>query len=96
MAIERGGVELCQHIDFRYVAVQAIADRDINKPVVGTQWHCRLGALLRQGVQSSPGTTSKNDSKNTRAGVGVEAGLGALGVGHGARGEDERPPPLRR
>ena len=30
-----------------------------------------------------------------RAGVGVEAGLRALGVGHGARGEDERPPPRR-
>jgi hypothetical protein len=31
-----------------------------------------------------------------RAGVGVQAGLGALGVGHRARGEDERPPPRRR
>lgn len=30
-----------------------------------------------------------------RAGVRVEASLGALGVGHGARGEDERPPPRR-
>jgi hypothetical protein len=30
-----------------------------------------------------------------RAGVGVQAGLGALGVGHRVRGEDERPAPRR-
>jgi hypothetical protein len=31
-----------------------------------------------------------------RAGVGVKAGQGVLGVGHRARGEDEWPPPRRR
>jgi hypothetical protein len=96
VTVQRGRVELCQHIDLGYVAVQTVADRDINKPVVGTQRHGRLGTLLGEGIQSSPCTTSKNDSKHTRAGVRVEAGLRALGVGHRARGEDERPPPPPR
>jgi len=59
------GSWLCQHIDLWDVAVETIADRDINEPVVGTQWNCRLGTLVCQGGQSSPRTTSKNDSKNT-------------------------------
>lgn len=65
VTIKRSRVELCEHIDLWYVAVQTITDRNINKPVVGAQWHCRLRTLLRQGIQSSPCTTSKNDSENT-------------------------------
>lgn len=65
VTVQRGRVELCQHIDLGYVAVQTVADRDINKPVVGTQRHGRLGTLLGEGIQSSPCTTSKNDSKHT-------------------------------
>jgi len=48
------GSWLCQHIDLWDVAVETIADRDINEPVVGTQWNCRLGTLVCQGGQSSP------------------------------------------
>ena len=65
VAVERRRVELRQHIDLGHIAVEAVADRDINEPVVSTQRHRRLGPLLGQWVQPCPGATTEDNPKNT-------------------------------
>lgn len=60
MPVERGRVELCQAVDLCDVAVDAIADRDVDQAVVGTQRHSRLSTLLGQGVQARASATTKD------------------------------------
>lgn len=65
MAVERGGIELCEHIDLGDVAVEAVADGDINQPVVGPQRNRRLRTLLRQRIQPGPSSASEYNPQNT-------------------------------
>jgi hypothetical protein len=50
VSVERGGIELREHIDLGDVdvAVEAVAHRDVCQPVVRSQRNRRLHALLRQ------------------------------------------------
>ena len=49
--VERRRVELRQHEDAPDVGVQAVADRDVDQPVLAADRHRRLRALLRQRKQ---------------------------------------------
>jgi len=63
--VQRRGVELREHVDLVDVAVDAVADRNINQPVVGTQGHGGLRPFLRQGVQSASGSSTEDNSEHT-------------------------------
>lgn len=65
MAIEGSGIELRENIDLGDVAVQAVADRNINQPVVGSKGNSRLRSLLGQRVETSPSPSSENNAQNT-------------------------------
>lgn len=65
MTIEWCRIELCQDIYFWNVAIQAVANRNINQPVIGSQWNCWFCSFLCQWVQPGPGTTSQYNSQNT-------------------------------
>ena len=62
MPVERCRVELCQAVDLGDVAVDTVADWDVNKAVVCTQGHSRLSTLLRKRVQTAASTTTKNNT----------------------------------
>ncbi len=47
------------------VAVEAVADRDINQAVVCAQRHSWLGTLLGEGVQTGARTTAKDDAQHS-------------------------------
>jgi hypothetical protein len=66
--VQRGRVELGQAVDLVDVAVEAVADRDVNEAVVSAQWHSRLGALLGQGVKTRTSTSSQNNCQNSLCG----------------------------
>lgn len=65
VAIEGRRVELREDVDLGDVAVEAVTNRDIDQPVVGSERHCGLRALLRQRVETSPGSAAENDPQNT-------------------------------
>jgi hypothetical protein len=67
MAVQGGGVELREAVDLVDVAVQAVADGNINQAIVRAQGHSGLGTLLGQGVQTSAGTTAQNDTEHSPA-----------------------------
>lgn len=67
-------------------AANALPRRDPMDQTEARDGQARQEKPLRPALQEASGGAY-------RAGVGVEAGLRALGVGHRARGEDERPAP---
>ena len=52
VAVERRGVELGQHEDALEAGVQAVADRDVDQPVLARERHGRLRAHVRQREQA--------------------------------------------
>ena len=58
MSVEGGGVELREHKDFSNIAVDTVADRDIDQAVVSPEWHSWLSTLLGERVQTAPSSTS--------------------------------------
>lgn len=64
MPVEGRGVELREGVDLGHVAVDAVADRDVDQAVVGAQGHGGLGAALGQGVQAGASTTTQNDAQH--------------------------------
>lgn len=65
MAIQRSRVELGQNVDFSDIAVNAVADRDVNQAVVGSQRYSGLCSFLCEGVKSGTSSTSKDYAQNT-------------------------------
>ena len=51
VAVERGRIELRHHEDAADVCVEAIADGDVDQPVLAADRHSRLGPVLRQRKQ---------------------------------------------
>jgi hypothetical protein len=64
VAVEGGAVELRQAVDLSDVAVDAVADGDVDEAVIRAQRHCRLGTLLGKGVQACAGATTENDAQH--------------------------------
>src|ERR1051325_293414 len=48
MTIERSGVVLREYEDFDDIRIDAVRDRNINQPVLASQRHGRLRALMRE------------------------------------------------
>lgn len=65
VAVEGCRVELREDIDLADVAVDAVADGDVDQAVVGTEGDRRLGALLGEGVEAGAGAAPQNDSEDT-------------------------------
>jgi hypothetical protein len=63
--VQRRGIELREHVDLVDVAVDAVADRNVNQPVVSPQGHRWLRTLLRQWVQPAPRSTTENNPQHT-------------------------------
>jgi len=53
MAIQGGGVELSQAVDFIDTRVDAIGDWNVNESVVGSKGDCWFGSLLGEGVKTA-------------------------------------------
>lgn len=64
MPVKGGRVELSEAVDLRDVAVQAVADGNVDESVVRAQGHSGLGTLLGQRVQASACTATKNDAEH--------------------------------
>ncbi len=64
VAMQRDGVKLGQHIDTIDAGVNAIADRDIDQPVVPRQRDSRLGPQLRQRIKPAPCAPAQDHSKH--------------------------------
>lgn len=58
MAVQRGGVELREDVDLVDVAVEAVADGDVDESVVSAERNSRFGSLLGEWIETSSGTTS--------------------------------------
>ena len=64
VAVERRRVELGQDEDAPDVRVQAVADRDVDQPVLAADRHGRLRAQLRERKQARSLTAAQNDCEN--------------------------------
>ena len=63
MPVQRGGVELRQHVDVAEAGVDAIADRDIHQAVFARERHRGFGALLRQGKEPRARAAAHDDGE---------------------------------
>ena len=61
--VQRGAVELRQHVDLAEAAVEAIADRDVNQPVLSAKRHRGFGALPRQRKEPGAGAAAHDDGE---------------------------------
>jgi hypothetical protein len=79
VAVERRAVKLRQRVDLGDVAVDAVADGDVDEAVVGTQRHRGLGAALGERVQARARAAAEDDAKHRLGwgGEGVRGGKGA-------------------
>ena len=62
--VERRRVELRQHEDAADVRVQAVADRDVDQPVLAGDRHGRLRSELRQRKQPRALAAAKDDGED--------------------------------
>ena len=67
MAVERGAVELCQHIDAADAGVQTVADGDVHQTVFSTDRHSGLGPVLGEREKTGSGTSAHDDGKSARS-----------------------------
>lgn len=58
MAVKRGGVELGEDVDLVDVAVEAVADGDVDEPVVSAEGNGGFGSLFGERVETSSGAAS--------------------------------------
>lgn len=65
VAVQRCRVELGKDVDLGNVAVQAVANRNVDQPVVCSKRNRRLCPLLGKWVEPCPSSTSQYDPKNT-------------------------------
>jgi len=86
VAVERRRVELREHEDAAEVGVQAVADRDVNQPVLAPERHGRFRAKVREGEQPfawlPPRTTASTSRMRVsvphdQPGAGTDARAGA-------------------
>ena len=59
--VQRRRLELRQHEDVAQAGVDAVADRNVDQPVLAGQRHGRLAAQLRQRIQPRPAPTTQDD-----------------------------------
>ncbi len=64
--VERRGIELRQHEDAPDAGVQAVADGDVDEPVLAADRHGRLGAAVGEGVEALALPAAQDDRQNVR------------------------------
>ena len=62
--VERRRIELRQHEDPPDVGVQAVADRDVDQPVLAADRHRRLRSMLRERKQPRALAAAENEREN--------------------------------
>ena len=65
MAVQRHAVELSEHVDAANARIEAIADRNINQPVLAAERHGRLRPFLCQREKPGAGSPSHDDGQST-------------------------------
>src|SRR5215813_1574412 len=63
VAVQRSRVELSQDEDFFQPRIQAVADGNVDEPVLSSKRHRRFRAVLRQREQTLSCASCKNDRK---------------------------------
>lgn len=58
MAVKRGGVELGEDVDLVDVAVEAVADGDVDEPVVSAEGNGGFGSLFGERVETRSSSAS--------------------------------------
>lgn len=58
VAVKRGGVELREDVDLVDVAVEAVADGDVDEPVVSAEGNGRFGSLFGERVETRSSSAS--------------------------------------
>ena len=61
--MQRGAVELCQHIDAANAGVQAITDGNIDESVLAADRNSRFGAILGQWKEPGSCSSSHDDGE---------------------------------
>ena len=74
MAMQRHAVKLRQDIDRAQSRVQAVADRDVDDPILATDRYRRLGAVFGQWKQACPRPATHNDGQGPLRRAGRERG----------------------
>ena len=69
VAVERRGVELRQHEDALEAGVQAVADRDVDQPVLAGERHRRLRAHVGQREEPRAAAAAENQGQHVIHGV---------------------------
>ena len=64
MAVERGRVELREHVNALEARVQAVADGDVDEAIFATQRHCGFGAVFGQWIKTRPLTPTQYDAND--------------------------------
>jgi hypothetical protein len=64
VVVERGRVELREHEDPTQIGVHAVADRDVDQPVLAADRHRRFRSLLSERKQARPLTAAEDDGKD--------------------------------
>ena len=63
VAVQRGAVELGQHVDAADAGVQAVADRHVDEAVFPPDRNRGLGAILGQRKEACPGAAAHDDGE---------------------------------
>ena len=64
VAVERGRVELRQHVDAFEPGVQAVADRNVDEPVLASDGDRRLRSVMGEGKQARAAATAEHDRQD--------------------------------
>src|SRR5581483_1168789 len=84
VAVQADAEELCQDVDAIQTAVDAIADRDVDEAVLAGDGDSRLGAQLRQRVQTGAASAAEDEAEYVvHNGLGEYSGLTSRGRGPG-------------
>ena len=75
VAVERGRVELRQHEDPLQPGVQAVADRDVDQPVLAAERHGRLRAHVGQRVEPGAAAAAQDQRQDVVHGCHLTCAL---------------------
>ena len=64
VAVERRRVELRQHVDAFEAGVQAVAERNVDQPVLAADRHRRLRAMVREREQPRAAAAAEHDRQH--------------------------------
>ena len=79
VAVERAAVELGEQEDPAEVGVEAVADGDVDQPVLAGERHRGLGAVLGQREEAGPGAAAHDDRDDV---VRAKGGVQDMGTPH--------------